>query len=56
MVSRSVHTGTCRDQITVPRPIRTPSARRYMTYSGEPENMAAARLDRMSVLTIQNRT
>ncbi len=31
MVSRSVHTGTCREKIATPRPTFAPNARRYST-------------------------
>ena len=55
MVSRSVHTGTCRVKITVPRPTLAPSARRYHVYSGEPALTSARGFDLTSVLTIQKR-
>src|SRR5450631_3274501 len=55
MVSRSVHTGTCGEKITTPRPTFAPSALRYSEYSGDPANRTSG-FARTSVLTVQKRT
>ncbi|CAM5291070.1 hypothetical protein SHIRM173S_09423 [Streptomyces hirsutus] len=54
IVSRSVQTGTERERIVTPLPIRAPSARRYSTYSGFPTKMTIG-FAWSSTLTTQKR-
>ena len=55
MVSRSVHTGTCREKMTTPRPIFAPEGLQIEHVERRADEQDQ-RVQRMSVLTTQKRT